>query len=641
MRLLYFFLLIFCMKNSFSQNCPGNMRNLRFSTNTQIALYACIDREITFDKQEILWGIKNNTPNKLRIIFDKEIKLTCGNTLTSRADITLKGYASKGGGTFIGDDVDLSDKVFSENCKRWDNRIQSIMVKNLRIIDESLNERLAQQKKTDEEYRQMEIARSQAEQRQKEQQLLNLRRQEEERFRLQRINFDQKIKAQEALANENYRIIANQSADVLLNQANSSRDFSNSLSKILGTGPDPISEASANNIEALSNLARSLPKNSNSSYGGSVQLQDNSSVVNSVILGAATLFASSLDSKRRMEESRRERELEEERLIQEQLNLEQQTYQRAQYERNLVQQQQQVEFINNRLLEERQAKERAIRQEAEIKKNLEAANLKMMMSLLLTTFPSNTQMLKEVFYLPIRIDESTIEVCTSPIKVSKTVLNKWPTKQLLSSFLRYSILNTEVNDGVNFSGFYATKALADKALQNITRLSSQLGLLQRQKTFYLDEKSLNKYLIDQVNLEKKKNEMERRNALIEKIKISSIGFNYPKSNSEFDNTSFLVVSYTNDLDSFKVGISKLINVYKYSDGTWPLRIDFEKRLSEKVTDLDFKNYFIIGYTSKEKIIEMIRIIRNTFIKNKLITKDIDLDLNFNNNSINLNNDFWN
>jgi hypothetical protein len=85
----------------------------------------------------------------------------------------------------------------------------------------------------------------------------------------------------------------------------------------------------------------------------------------------------------------------------------------------------------------------------------------------------------------------------------------------------------------------------------------------------------------------------------------------------------------------------LINVYKYSDGTWPLRIDFEKRLSEKVTDLDFKNYFIIGYTSKEKIIEMIRIIRNTFIKNKLITKDIDLDLNFNNNSINLNNDFWN
>jgi hypothetical protein len=125
-----------------AQKCPKESNLVTFNdNNSSVSISACVAKKPSLGAQTVLWGVRNNTADKLDVRFTKVIYLVCGNTMRNQASVIIKPGAFMGGGTFFGDDITLDDQVWKENCNRNDNRISRVGYENLKVINLSKNER--------------------------------------------------------------------------------------------------------------------------------------------------------------------------------------------------------------------------------------------------------------------------------------------------------------------------------------------------------------------------------------------------------------------------------------------------------------------------------------------------------------------
>lgn len=115
------------LTQSFSfANCTGGERDeyKEFPQFNGVQIYACIHgahEEKIGEHQDVSWGVRNLTGDKLEIHFTKVYHFKNGMTIRRNIDfggfgITLKPYEFKSGGNFFGDDITLNDNFFKEDC---------------------------------------------------------------------------------------------------------------------------------------------------------------------------------------------------------------------------------------------------------------------------------------------------------------------------------------------------------------------------------------------------------------------------------------------------------------------------------------------------------------------------------------------
>lgn len=133
--------LLYCSLSN-AQKCPKESDLITFNNNnSSVTISACVAKKPSLGAQTVLWGVRNNTTDKLEVKFTKVITLVCGNTMRNEASVIIKPGAFMGGGTFFGDDITLDDQVWKEDCNRNENRIQRVGYENLKITNLSKNER--------------------------------------------------------------------------------------------------------------------------------------------------------------------------------------------------------------------------------------------------------------------------------------------------------------------------------------------------------------------------------------------------------------------------------------------------------------------------------------------------------------------
>lgn len=109
-----------------------------FFDNDLLRIDACIGPRI-FGSQSVNWRIWNKSRKNQEVSFYKVYTLSCGRIVNRKASISLKPKEKKEGHSFFGDDLDLNDDFFSDDCD--ENRIvKRVAIENLEDLEKMLEE---------------------------------------------------------------------------------------------------------------------------------------------------------------------------------------------------------------------------------------------------------------------------------------------------------------------------------------------------------------------------------------------------------------------------------------------------------------------------------------------------------------------
>ncbi|MET0392679.1 MAG: hypothetical protein ABW019_06040, partial [Chitinophagaceae bacterium] len=125
MKKLFFLIFFLAALQGFAQKCPDGFALQWFYPSTKVSLAACVEGKPGILGQQVFWGAKNLTHDKLYISFVKVIYTTCGKTLREKADTYLDPDEFKGSGSFSGE-ITFSHSVQAEDCGGTGNRISRV-----------------------------------------------------------------------------------------------------------------------------------------------------------------------------------------------------------------------------------------------------------------------------------------------------------------------------------------------------------------------------------------------------------------------------------------------------------------------------------------------------------------------------------
>ncbi len=179
-QLILSFCLIAAVQAS-AQKCPNNSQLFTWSTNSGVTMYACLAKEVSLGAQTVLYGVRNNTGDKLDVRFTKVVTTSCGKVLRNSASVDLKPGEFKGGGTFFGDDITLDTQVWKEDCNHFPNRISRVGYENLQVINVSQKERAREQAEQEAKQKREEEARQREEKARQQKEAEEQARQEKEK----------------------------------------------------------------------------------------------------------------------------------------------------------------------------------------------------------------------------------------------------------------------------------------------------------------------------------------------------------------------------------------------------------------------------------------------------------------------------